>query len=172
MSILSDNQGYEVRTPSAQVGRRTWLVLILSGLVLGGLALRLQAAWQRNTEVLDELALRLVDDESGYEEAADALLHGSFFRSPVRVPVYPLFIAVVYYVLGECSPAKLLYVQTFVGVAVVPLTYLLAQRLTGVIPALGAAGIVAFDDPLIEHARQIYSEIVYTPCCWLRCWRC
>jgi hypothetical protein len=26
-----------------------------------------------------------------------------------------------------------------------------------------AAGIVAFDDPLIEHARQIYAEIVYTP---------
>jgi 4-amino-4-deoxy-L-arabinose transferase-like glycosyltransferase len=56
-----------------------------------------------------------------------------------------------------------LYIQTFVGVVVVPLTYLLARRLTGMIPALVAAGIVAFDDSLIEHARQIYSEIVYTP---------
>ena len=163
MSISADNQGYEVRTPSIQWGRRTWLVLILSGLVLGGLALRLQAAWQRNSEAPDELALRLVGDEGGYEEAADALLHGSFFQSPVRVPIYPLFIAAVYYTLGERSPAKLLYIQTFVGVVVVPLTYLLARRLTGMIPALVAAGIVAFDDSLIEHARQIYSEIVYTP---------
>src|SRR5882724_12193048 len=121
MSTPADNQGYEVRIPSAQVGRRTWLVLILSGLVLAGLALRLQAAWQRNTEAPDELALRLVGDESGYEEEANALLHGSFFQSPVRVPIYPLFIAAVYYALGERSPAKLLYIQTFVGVAVVPL---------------------------------------------------
>ena len=80
------------------------------------------------------------------EEAANALLHGSFFQSPVRVPIYPLFIAAGYYALGERSPAKLLYIQTFVGVAAVPLTYLLARRLTGVIPALVAAGIVAFDD--------------------------
>jgi 4-amino-4-deoxy-L-arabinose transferase-like glycosyltransferase len=163
MSIPADNQGYEMRTPLAQVGQRIWPVLILSVLVLGGLGLRLQAAWQRNTEAPDELALRFVGDESGYEEAADALLHGSFFQSPVRVPIYPLFIAAVYYALGERAPAKLLYIQTFVGVAVVPLTYLLARRLTGVMPALVAAGIVAFDDPLIEHARQIYSEIVYTP---------
>ena len=85
--------------------------------------------------------------------AAYALLHGSFFQSPVRVPVYPLFIAAIYSVLGERSPAKLLYVQAFVGVAAVPLTYLLARRLTGIIPALVAAGIVALDDSLIDHAQ-------------------
>ena len=108
-------------------------------------------------------AVQLVGDEIGYEALADALLHGSFFHSPVRGPVYPLFIAAVYAILGERSPAKLLYVQAFVGVAVVPLTYLLARRVTGVIPALVAAGLVAIDDALIEHARFIYSEIVYTP---------
>lgn len=152
-----------MRTSSAPVGRRTWLVLILSGVVLGALLLRLQAVWQRIPEAPDELALRLVGDEIGYEEVANALLHGSFFQSPVRVPVYPMFIAVAYYALGKRSPARLLYVQAFVGVAVVPLTYLLARRLTGIIPALLAAGIVAFDDSLIEHVRHIYAEIVYTP---------
>ncbi len=154
---------YEMRTSPAQAGRRTWLLLALSGLALGALLLRLQAVWQRTPEAADGLTLRLVGDEIGYEEVADALLHGSFFQSPVRVPVYPMFIAATYYTLGKRSPVQLLYVQAFIGVAAVPLTYLLARRLTGIVPALVAAGIVAFDDPLIEHARQIYAEIVYTP---------
>jgi 4-amino-4-deoxy-L-arabinose transferase-like glycosyltransferase len=113
----------------------------------------------RGPEALNFLA----GDEIAYDELADAVLHGSFFPSPVRVPVYPMFIAAVYAALGERSPAQLLYVQAFVGVAAVPLTYLLARRVTGRIPALVAAAIVACNDPLIEHARWIYSETVYTP---------
>jgi 4-amino-4-deoxy-L-arabinose transferase-like glycosyltransferase len=131
--------------------------------MLGALGLRLHIVWQRLSEVTDESAVHLVGDEPGYEALANALLHGSFFPSPVRGPVYPMFIAAVYTVLGERSPAKLLYVQAFVGVLAVPLTYLLARRLTGSLPALVAAGIVAGDDALIEHTRRIYSEIVYTP---------
>ena len=140
-----------------------WVVLTLSILILVGLWLRLHTAWQRNHQTPDELALRLVGDEMNYEGLAGALLQGSFFQWPGRVPVYPLFIAATYSALGERSPAKLLYVQAFVGVVVVPLTYLLARRLTGIIPALGAAGIVALDDPLLDHAQQIYAEILYTP---------
>jgi hypothetical protein len=131
--------------------------------MLGALGLRLHVVWQRIFKVPAEPAVHLVGDEPGYEALADALLHGSFFPSPVRGPVYPMFIAAVYAVLGERSPAKLLYVQAFVGVTAVPLTYLLARRVTGIIPALVAAGIVAGDDALIEHTSLIYSEIVYTP---------
>jgi 4-amino-4-deoxy-L-arabinose transferase-like glycosyltransferase len=147
----------------AQTGRQTWIVLALNVLMLGALLLRLHAVWQRIPESPDELALHLVGDESGYEALADALLHGSFFQSPVRVPVYPMFIAGVYYALAERSPAKLLYVQAFVGVVTIPLTYLLARRMTRVIAALVAAGIVAVDDLLIDHARYIYAEVLYTP---------
>ncbi len=131
--------------------------------MLGALALRLQVVWQRTSNVLDEVALRLAGDEIGYEELAYALLQGTFLPSPVRVPAYPMFIAAAYYALGQRSPAKLLYVQAFVGVVAVPLTYLLARRLTGIIPALVAAGIVALDDSLIWHARGIFTEILYTP---------
>jgi len=105
MSIPADNQGYEVPTPSAQVGSADLARFDTKWPGAGGLALRLQAAWQRNTEAPDELALRLVGDESGYEEEANALLHGSFFQSPVRVPIYPLFIA-AYTTPSERSPAK------------------------------------------------------------------
>ncbi len=131
--------------------------------MLGALALRLQVVWQRTAHGPDKVALSLTGDEIAYEELAYALLQGAFFQSPVRVPVYPMFIAATYYALGERSPAKLLYVQAFVGVVAVPLTYLLARRLTGIIPALLAAGIVALDDSLIWHARGIFTETLYTP---------
>jgi hypothetical protein len=136
---------------------------MLGVLVFVALSLRLQIVWQRHHESPDELAIRLVGDEVHYEGLAKALLQGEFFQWPGRVPVYPLFIAATYRALGERSPTKLLYVQAVVGVVVVPLTYLLARRLTGTIPALVAAGVVVLDDALIEHARQIYAEILYTP---------
>jgi len=162
-SIPADGDGHGAHPSLAPAGRRAWIILALSVLVLVALLLRLQTAWQRNYESPHELALRLVGDETNYEGLAYALLQGEFFQWPGRVPVYPLFIAATYYALGERSPAKLLYVQALVGGAVVPLTYLLARRLTGIIPALGAAGIVALDDSLIEHAGQIYTELLYTP---------
>jgi predicted membrane-bound mannosyltransferase len=150
-------------TSPAHAGQWAWIALALSILMLGALLLRLHAVWQRIPEAPDELALHLVGDESGYEELAYTWLQGVFFQSPVRVPVYPMFIAGVYSALGERSLAKLLYVQAFVGVAAIPLTYLLARRFTRIIPALVAAGIIAVDDSLIDHARYIYAEVVYTP---------
>ena len=150
-------------TLSTHAGFRTWIVLALGMLMLGALLLRVHAVWQRVPEAPDELALHLVGDEGGYEGLAYALLQGVFFQSPVRVPVYPMFIAGVYSALRERSMAKLLYVQAFVGVLVIPLTYILARRFTGVVPALVAAGIVAVDDLLIDQARYIYAEILYTP---------
>jgi dolichyl-phosphate-mannose-protein mannosyltransferase len=140
-----------------------WIALALSVLLLGALLLRLHAVWQRVPKAPDELALHLGGGERGYEELAYALVQGVFFQSPVRVPVYPMFIAGVYSALGERSMAKLLYVQAFVGVATIPLTYILARRFIGPTPALVAAGIIAVDDLLIDQARYMYAEIVYTP---------
>jgi 4-amino-4-deoxy-L-arabinose transferase-like glycosyltransferase len=131
--------------------------------MLGALALRVHAVWQRIPAAPDELASHLVGDESGYEGLAYALLQGVFFQSPVRVPVYPMFIAGVYSALGERSMPKLLFIQAFVGTLTIALTYILARRFTSPIPALMAAGIVAVDDLLIDQARYIYAEVVYTP---------
>jgi 4-amino-4-deoxy-L-arabinose transferase-like glycosyltransferase len=107
--------------------------------------------------------MRLDGDEPHYEALAYGLLQGVCFPSPLRGPVYPAFIAATYYALGERSPTKLLYVQAFVGVLVVPLTYLLARPWTGRIPALGAAALVGFDSKLIEQAGLVYSEVIYSP---------
>src|SRR5262245_55047089 len=110
-AIPTDRAGDGAQVSRARTKRRAWVVLALSTLMLVALLLRLQTAWQRSHESPDELALRLVGDETGYEGLAVALLQGTFFQSPERVPVYPLFIAATYYLLGERSPAKLLYVQ-------------------------------------------------------------
>lgn len=162
-SIPADGPRHGAHSSRALADRRAWVVLALSVLVLVALLLRLHIAWQRHHESPDELVLRLVGDETRYEGLANALLQGVFFQWPGRVPVYPLFIAATYYALGERAPAKLLYVQAFIGALAVPLTYLLARRLTGMIPALLAAGIVVLNDALLEHTRQIYTEILYTP---------
>jgi 4-amino-4-deoxy-L-arabinose transferase-like glycosyltransferase len=159
---LPPRDEYEMCTSPAHAGLQTWIALVLSVLMLGALVLRLQVVWQRTSTAPDTVVLRLAGDEIGYDELAYALLQGAIFQSPVRGPAYPMFIAAAYYALGERSPAKLLYVQAFVGVLAVPLTYLLARRLTGSIPALVTAAIVALDDSLIWHARGIYTESLYT----------
>jgi 4-amino-4-deoxy-L-arabinose transferase-like glycosyltransferase len=162
ISSSENSDAYGIPMAAAPAKQRGWIVLTMSLLVLVALLLRLHVAWQRNHESPDAAALRLAGDEINYDRLASALLQGSFFQWPGRPPVYPLFIAATYYALGERSLAKLLYVQAFVGTLAVPLTYLLARRLTGVIPALVAAGIVGFDDALILHTRQIYTEVLYT----------
>ncbi len=149
--------------PISPSGRRGWIVLALSLLVFVALLLRLHVVGKRIHESPMAPTFALVGDESGYDRLASALLQGSFFQWPGRPPVYPLFLAATYYALDERSLAKLLYVQACIGAAAVPLMYLLARRLTGRIPAVVAAGVVGFDDSLIFHTRQIYTEVLYTP---------
>jgi len=164
-SSPASRSGHAAHAARARASRRhrVWFIVVFSVLGLVALGLRLEVAWHRNHASPDDVAVRLDGDEPHYEALAYGLLHGSFFPSPLRVPVYPAFIAATYAVLGERSPAKLLYVQAFVGVLVVPLTYWLARRWTGRIPALGAAGMVGLDDRLIEQAGFLYSEVLYTP---------
>jgi hypothetical protein len=155
--------GHKAHPSFALSDRHTWTVLVFIVPMTLFILILIQTTRQRNYTAPDALALRLVGDETSYEGLTYTLLQGSFFQSPGRVPVSPLFIAATCYALDERSPTKLLYIQAFVGVAVVPLIYLLARRLTGIVPALVAAGIVALDDLLIDHTRQIYTEILYTP---------
>src|SRR5438128_12633856 len=63
----TDGAGHEAHPSLALGGRRVWIVLTLSVLVLVALLLRLQTAWQRNHASPDALALRLVGDEIDYE---------------------------------------------------------------------------------------------------------
>ena len=74
----TDGAGHGAHSSLVSAGRRAWIVLALSVLVLVALLLRLHTAWQRNHESPDELALRLVGDETNYEGVAGALLQGPY----------------------------------------------------------------------------------------------
>ena len=137
------------------------IILILIGLTLLGLVLRLWAAWDTNQR-LPDTPERLRSDELANNGLAYLLLQGSFFQSPVETPVYPLFLAACYLVFGH-SYVMVLYIQAFVGAAVIPLTWLLARRFTSEKLSLLAAALVALHPSLILRATRLHSENLYIP---------
>lgn len=144
-----------------QLAKKRMYALILALLIMLGLLLRLWAAWHTN-QILPNTPERLAGDETGYDGLANGLFYGSFFEWPGRTPLYPLFLALCYWIFGR-SFDTVLYVQSFVGVLVVPLTFLLARRFTGTKTSLCAAAIVAFHPSLILHVTRLYTEVLYTP---------
>ncbi len=134
---------------------------ILIGLTLLGLGLRLWMAWRTNQWFPDSPA-RLQGDETSYDGLAYRLTQGEFFIWPGRVPVYPILLAVCYLLFGH-APASVLYVQVFVGVLIIPLTFLLARYFIQETGALVAAALVAVHPALILHVSVLYPEVLYAP---------
>jgi len=164
MSLALSSTTHNKTAPLKTLNNQRWIFSALLFIALIALALRIQNSWHRINQISDSYPyLQLGGDEIDYETLAHNLLQGSFFEKPWRVPVYPMFIAAIYLILGERSAEGLLYIQAFVGVAPVLLTFFLARRVTKVLPALAAAGMVALDTSLIDHSKLIYSEILYTP---------
>lgn len=130
--------------------RIVWALIFLT---LLGLAFRLYLAWRTN-QTLPDTPARLRGDEPGYEGLAYALLKGHFFEWPGRTPVYPFFVAGCYAIFGR-SPASVVYVQAFLGATIIPLTFILARRFTGVQSSLVAAGLIALHPSLILHVRLV-----------------
>lgn len=134
---------------------------VLWGLVLLGLLLRFHAAGEWNAGRPDS-PQRLVGDEPGYNNLALALLDGRFFEWEGRVPLYPTWLAGVHWLTGR-SYIAIPYVQSLLGVAVIPLTYLLGRRLVGQRSAMLAAFLSAISYSLIHEAMLLQSEILFTP---------
>ena len=137
------------------------VVMVLIFLMLLGLVVRLGVAWYINQR-LPDTPDRLIGDEFSYDYLAYALVQGEFFQSPARTPGYPLFLAASYALLGH-SYTKVLYVQAFLSVAVIPLTYLLSRWFTDSLWALLASALVTVHPALILHVPHLYSEILFTP---------
>jgi 4-amino-4-deoxy-L-arabinose transferase-like glycosyltransferase len=144
-----------------QSGKKRIVALILVFLTILGLLLRLWISWRVN-QVLPDTTARLLGDETGYDGLAYALFWGSFFEWPGRTPLYPLFLALCYWIFGH-SFETVLYVQSFVGALVVPLTFLLSRRFTGPKTSLCAAALVAIHPSLILQVTRLYTEVLYTP---------
>src|SRR5687767_14776624 len=91
--------------------RRDWL--IVAAIMLFGLALRLFEAWQFNAEHPGGATV-LIGDEPGYDNNARAILAGRRIFWPGRVPLYSVWLALVY-AGGDGSYESVRYAQAFLG---------------------------------------------------------
>jgi hypothetical protein len=150
--------------PSTRLPRLAPALAILALVTLVGAGLRVATAWNQNRRWPDD-ASRLAGDECGYEGLGYDLTQGYFFLWPGRVPVYPMFVAATYKLVGARSPAAVLYAQAGVSALAVPLTFWLARRFMrqSMVAPLLAASIVAVDPALISYVRWMYTEAIYTP---------
>ena len=77
-------------------------------------------------------------------------------------PLYPAFVAVLDWV-GVTTPFGHQVAGAIIGVSLVPLTALLARRLLGPVPALGAAIFVAVEPTLLAGDGAAMSETLAVP---------
>jgi 4-amino-4-deoxy-L-arabinose transferase-like glycosyltransferase len=129
--------------------------------VLIGLGLRVHTAWVVNLPKPNAPS-RLAADEPGYDNLARGLLAGEGLTWPGRVPVYPAWLAALYWFTGG-SYNEVLYAQAVVGALAILLTYLLGRRLFGHGPGLLAALGAAVHFVLIQQSVRYLSEILFTP---------
>jgi len=132
---------------------RDWLVL--AGSILLALALRLL--------VLSAHArYPLGGDEAGFFEQARTFVQGRGYQDVelMRGPLYPLFLAVIFRLLGaEVGAARL--VQALLSAATVPLLYLWAGRRYGPRAGLVAATLGALFFPLAVQSTTLLTETLF-----------
>ena len=156
-AIAIDQPGSAYLRRRSRDRRTFWILLIITVL---GLVWRLSFASNVNWSKPDNVS-RLVGDEPGYDMFATDLLEGKFFIYPFRTPVYPMFLAAVYWCFGH-SPAAVLVVQSVLSAAAIPLTYWLGRYVTGRGASLIAAAMVAAHYELVWISNKLYSETVFT----------
>jgi 4-amino-4-deoxy-L-arabinose transferase-like glycosyltransferase len=137
-------------------------VLVLAALVVLGLVLRLDQAHDWNLGRPDSPKRLTLGDEPGYDGLARSLLAGRGFDWPGRVPLYPVWVAVLHAITGYHYP-PIPYAQAVLGTTVVLLTFLLGRRLFGTAAGLLAALGAAVDVVLVNESGPLLSEVLYTP---------
>jgi 4-amino-4-deoxy-L-arabinose transferase-like glycosyltransferase len=112
--------------------------------------------------VRDHLERAIEPDTSGYIGPALKLITGQgFINDPHRTPVYPLFIASIYWVVGE-KPLAVIVVQIFLSVLTVLMTYWLGKRLLSESVGLIAAFLMAVSIEAITHSFFLLTETLFT----------
>jgi len=138
----------------------------LAGILVLALALRLilflslvrtpQAFLQSDAGSYDQLAANLVS-----RGVFSDLDRPPYTPDAFRTPLYPLFLAGIYWVAGR-SYAAVVLVQCLLSLATVYLVYRLGRLVSGVTAGLAAALIAACDAGQIIHANLLLTETLYT----------
>ena len=99
-------------------------------------------------------------DSAMYHEMADAFATGDLLIGvePLRMsPAYPFFLGAVYRLFGD-GPFGIRFVQIFLGLGLVALTWDTARRLYGPSAALVAGGLVALFGPELFYEAQLLGD--------------
>ncbi len=109
-------------------------------------------------------------DAVGYDRLAINLAEGRGFSRAesepyrpdnFRTPIYPLFLAAVYSLLGY-RPDIVLWIQAFAGALTIPLAYAIALRIGGRRSGLIAAVLLALSPHSITYTALLWSDTLYT----------
>jgi len=109
-------------------------------------------------------------DSHAYHETAVSLLRLGSFSATVdhpeipqtyRTPGYPAFLALVYALLGESWSAAA-FVQIFLSLLIIGLTYAIAARIWNEKIGLWAAGILALDPISFTYSLKVMTETLFT----------
>jgi 4-amino-4-deoxy-L-arabinose transferase-like glycosyltransferase len=147
-----------VQLPHAKTRTVDWFLV---GILLLGFVLRWHAILETNWW-LPDTAAQLRGDEPGYANTARELLNGRGFTWPGRVPLYPVFLAGLFWTTGE-SIFWTRMLQSLVSLLTIYLTYRLAADLGGRTAARIAAALVAVLYPLVHEPVLLMSEVLFTP---------
>lgn len=132
-------------------------IAILAAILLLGLGLRVNEAWQGRAPVFDaaayaEIAANLDHDE-GFTLGSSATQPASNYS-----PGLPLFAAGVYKLAGGAHERLVRLVLALIGALAVLLTYLIGRRLSGPTAGLVGAGAIAIYPALLEYQGMLMGE--------------
>jgi 4-amino-4-deoxy-L-arabinose transferase-like glycosyltransferase len=137
-------------------------LIALSLIVLAGLALRVDHAWQGPAENLP--------DSAAYERIARGLHEdGSFEQAGPGTPAHPqpasnyspglpLLAAAVFEVTGDDHVRLVRLLLALVSTLAIPLAFLIGRRLGGDTAGLAGAAIVAFYPTLVVYSEMLLTE--------------
>ena len=153
-----DHHGSAIRRAVAAVSSSIPLAAVLAA----GFGLRLLLL--TNTV---SMPLRIVDEQH-YAQLATSLSHGRGFTwdtgelTSIRPPMYPLFIATVWRVVGYESIQAVRTAQLVLGLLTVIAVYVLAHRLFDRRTALVSAAVMCFYPSFLFSGILLLTEVLFT----------
>ncbi len=137
-------------------GGRAGLAVLVAILLLG-LGLRLDNAWQGRDPVFDATAYakiaRNLDEGHGFTLGPTATQPASNYS-----PGLPLFVAGIYKLSGGVHERTARLILALIGTLSVLFTYLIARRLSGPLAGLIGAGAIAVYPALLEYQGMLMGE--------------
>src|SRR5262245_5249929 len=154
----TDHNGNPIRRAVAAVSP----IIPLAALLAAGLGLRLLLL--ANTA---SMPLHIVDEQH-YAQLATSLFYGHGFAwdsgelTSIRPPMYPLFIATVWRIVGSESLQAVRTAQLILGLLIVIAVYILALRLFDRRTAVGSAAVMCFYPSFLFSGVLLLTEVLFT----------